>query len=545
MNETLQFSRLDTAFSHFLSQRTSLNKDQKVDFEALISKLSSHQSQGHNCIIINQTERALVLDSGLIKENNQSPLVLENDRLYLHRYWFYENRLAHQIINRLSLQITDNKISYFVNQYFKQENNETDWQKEAAIKAVSQTFSIITGGPGTGKTTTVVKILAILLELAHTTKTPLQIALAAPTGKAAKRLEESINTSKKALPSSDSIKQNIPSTATTLHRLLETNHSSPYFKHNSQHPLIHDVIIIDEASMIDLALMSKLVDSLKPDARFILLGDKDQLASVESGAVLSDLTTALPDQTIELKKSYRFQGEIKKLADAVNNQLPEIAWGILNKGQQVSLLEDGLIDYAVEQYSRYLQKIDNNNEFKTIFSQFNQFQILCATRHGENGIFDINNKIEEKLIQQNKIRTTGQWYIGRPIMVTQNNTETQLYNGDIGIFLQDKNSEKPAVFFLLPGGNVKKILPSRLPAHETVFAMSIHKSQGSEFNECLCILPTTMSPILSKELIYTAITRAKTKIKMYCTYSIFSHTLQNKITRTGGLYEKLIKEKSL
>lgn len=541
-NETLQFSRLDTAFSYFLSQRASLNKNQKKDFKVLISKLSSHQFQGHNCIYLNQIEKSLVLASGLIKENNLSPLVLENNRLYLHRYWFYENRLAQQITNRLSPPTTDKKTSHIVNQYFKQDTNEIDLQKEAATKAVTQSFSIITGGPGTGKTTTVVKILAILLELAHTKNASLHIALAAPTGKAAKRLEESINISKNTLPCPDSIKQKIPSTATTLHRLLGTNHSSPYFKHNSQHPLTHDVVIIDEASMIDLALMGKLIDSLKQDARFILLGDKDQLASVESGAVLSDLTTALPDQTIELKKSHRFQGEIKKLADATNNQLPEKAWDILeNDQQQASLLEENLIDYAVEHYTNYFQKIKNNVKFNEAFSIFNQFQILCATRHGENGVFDINNKIEERLTKQNKIQITGQWYIGRPIMVTQNNTETQLYNGDIGIYLQDTISVKPAIFFLQPDGNVKKILPSRLPAHETVFAMSIHKSQGSEFDECLCVLPNTMNPILSKELIYTAITRAKTKIKMHCTYSIFSQALQNKVVRTGGLFEKLTK----
>lgn len=540
MNEIVQPSRLDTAFSHFLSQRTSFNKAQKKDFEALISKLSSYQSQGHNCIYITQAEQSLVLASKLIKDSALSPLVLENNRLYLQRYWFYENRLAQQIKDLLSAPVKEEVTPHLLSQHFNHDTEEIDWQKEAIKKAVSQSFSMITGGPGTGKTTTVVKILAILLEQAHEQNTSLHIALAAPTGKAAKRLEESITLSKKTLSCPDVIKQKIPIVASTLHRLLGANHSSPYFKHNSQHPLPHDVLIIDEASMIDLALMSKLVDALKPKARLILLGDKDQLTSVESGAVLNDLTAALPDQTIELKKSHRFQGEIKKLADAVSEQLPEEAWKILEQKQdQVSLLEGNLIDYAVEQYMPFLDEIRGSADFKTIFSAFSQFQILCATRYGENGVIDINKKIEERIIKKIKIRTTGGWYSGRPIMVTQNNRETQLYNGDIGIYLQDKDSGKSAIFFLQPEGNIKEILPSRLPAHETVFAMSIHKSQGSEFDECLCILPNTMSPVLSKELIYTAITRAKTKITLHCSYPIFSQTIQKKIVRTGGLFEKL------
>lgn len=544
MNDDTQPSRLDTAFAYFLSRRSPISKSKKKDLESLISKLSLHQSLGHNCIYLNQTEHSLVLASGLLaKPDNLLPLVIENNRLYLHRYWFYENRLAEQIKRLLATSVNDKSTPTPIKKYFSHSEN-SDWQKKAVNQAISQFFTIISGGPGTGKTTTIVKIIAILLELAETKGQTLHIALAAPTGKAAKRLQESISSSKKDLPCSDSIKHKIPTITTTIHRLLGANHTSPYFKHNSQHLLTFDVVIIDEASMIDLALMSKLVDSLKPGTKFILLGDKDQLTSVESGAVLGDLSAALPRQTVELKKSHRFTGEIKALADAVNGQFVEEAWNILNNDQkQVSLLEENLVNYAIKHYTTYLESVENNADFNTIFTLFNQFQILCATRYGENGVVETNSIIEERLIQKYKIRTSGQWYLGRPIMVTENNPETHLYNGDIGICLLDKEQENLTIFFPLPNGSTKKVLPNRLPEHETVFAMTIHKSQGSEFNECLCVLPNTMNPVLSKELIYTAITRAKTKLKIHCTYSIFSQTIENKINRTGGLFEKLTNKK--
>ncbi len=254
------------------------------------------------------------------------PLVVEQDRLYLHRYWFYENRLAMQIKAMAKVSHSVENLDAMLDRYFEPVVGETDDQREAAKMAVKQAFSIITGGPGTGKTTTVVKILAVLQELADE---PLHIALAAPTGKAAMRLQESIGFNKAALPCSEAVKKHIPETVTTLHRLLGAKPPSPYFRHNADKPLPHDLVVVDEASMVDLALMSKLLDALKPGARLILLGDKDQLASVESGAVLADLTAALPEHTLELKKSRRFDENIKKLAEAVNLQQDEVAWQVL------------------------------------------------------------------------------------------------------------------------------------------------------------------------------------------------------------------------
>ncbi len=371
MNNPPQISRLDSASSKFLFQHSMLEKDKKKEFQCLISKLSSHLAQGHNCIYINQAEQFLAQSSGLVTKNhsNPLPLIVENDRLYFFRYWFYENRLANQIKELLSPISTETGLSTLLNSYFTQYSDEIDWQKYAAKKAITHSFSIITGGPGTGKTTTIVKILAILLEIAETKELSLLIAIAAPTGKAAKRLQESINLSKKTLTCSEAIKKRIAITPTTVHRLLGSNHLTPYFKHNAKHPLIYDIIIVDEASMIDLALMSKLVDSLKPKSKFILLGDKDQLASVESGTVLSDLTNALPEHTVELKKSFRFQGEIKEFSNVVNSQLPKIAWNILkNSHHQISLLDEkNQTNFVVEQYIPYLEQIKKIVSLKKFF----------------------------------------------------------------------------------------------------------------------------------------------------------------------------------
>ena len=319
MDPDFQYSRLNKAFARFLAKRVALNKKQKNDFEILCTRLSFQQEQGHSCIYVNARERGLIVASGLASEDNLMPLVLEQNRLYLQRYWFYENRLAQQVRDLVNCTFSYKNIELVLDRYFIETKDGADWQKEAAKIAVTQGFSVITGGPGTGKTSTVIKILAVLQELACNENTSLQIALAAPTGKAAMRLQQSINESKNTLPCSESIKQKIPETASTLHRLLGSRFPSHYFKHNAKQPLIYDLVVVDEASMVDLALMSKLVDALKPNSKLILLGDKDQLASVESGSVLADLIAALPKQTVELKKSYRFQGNIKNFADAVKH----------------------------------------------------------------------------------------------------------------------------------------------------------------------------------------------------------------------------------
>ena len=541
-NEEEIFSRLDIAFARFLSQRTTLAANKKQALEILLATLSQKQHQGHSCIEINETDKNLLLASGLASEDlaqsQAYPLIMEQNRLYLQRYWFYEDRLAKQIKQLAHIPKPVENLDSLLDRYFGACVTETDWQREAAKIAAQQAFCIITGGPGTGKTTTVCKILAVLQELADE---PLLIALAAPTGKAAMRLQEAIAVNIDGLDCPDTIKEQIPHTAITLHRLLGTKPPSPYFHHDATNPLIFDLVVVDEASMVDLALMSKLVDALKPGARLILLGDKDQLASVESGAVLADLIAALPDNTVELRQSYRFDDGIKKLADAVNQRHHEAAWSILSAGNETAgkLEQKHLVPYVLEQRENYVRLVKAGAEFTDVYRAFSRFQVVCSNRHGKNGALAINDAVEQGLFGQRTLGSPILWYPGRPVMVMQNNPALHLYNGDIGICLSDKDQNGNfMVFFQRPDGTIKKYLPARMPTCETAFAMTIHKSQGSEFDEALIVLPETINPVLSKELLYTAITRAKKKIKLVAEESVFAATINRKMERVTGLANK-------
>jgi exodeoxyribonuclease V alpha subunit len=541
-SESLPFSRLDSAFARFLKERATLENSQKLAFETIVLTLSYQHNQGHSCIILDEEEKALVSASGLAtcspaEDSTLLPLVLEQNRLYLQRYWSYENRLTQQIKAIAEHHRMVANLDEQLAGYFDTPANEIDLQREAARMAVQQSFTIITGGPGTGKTTTVVKILAVLQELAQE---PLHIALAAPTGKAAMRLQESIGFNKIKLSCSADIKALIPENVSTLHRLLGAKLASPYFRHHADNPLIYDLVVVDEASMVDLALMSKLLDALKPSARLILLGDKDQLASVESGAVLADLTQALPTHTVELQTAHRFDDNIKQLAIAVNQQDADLAWRLLNSNNEnICLLESDLITYIAAQQADYLRLIQQNKPFTDIYQAFNRFQVLCSNREGKNSVADINDRVVQKLAQQGRIQVAGLWYIGRPVLVTQNNPALHLYNGDIGLCLPDKTqNNRLMVFFQRPDGSVKSYLPSRLAQCETVFAMTIHKSQGSEFEEVLIVLPDTINPVLTKELLYTAITRAKKTVKLVADKIVFIACIQQKVARVTGLVDK-------
>lgn len=537
----LPTNRLDAAFARFLSQRSLLLKaTDKAALGKLLLRLSAEQNQGHNCIAITDQEHTLLLASGVADGSGQLPLVVEPGRLYLQRYWQYEHHLATRLRGMLvqSPTVADEDLSPLLARYFPNAATTLDWQCEAAKSAVRQRFCLITGGPGTGKTTTVVKILAVLQELAAQ---PLLIALAAPTGKAAMRLQEAIGARKADLPCPDTVKHRIPDTVTTLHRLLGAQPPSPYFRHHAGQPLIYDLVVVDEASMVDLALMAKLVAALKPSARLILLGDKDQLASVESGAVLADLGQSLPAQTVELKVAHRFGGAIKALADAVNRQDCQAVIGLLQQGDAACRWLDGdWAGHAAQQHGEYLRLWREGAEFFDIFQQFSAFQVLCANRQGSGGVADANARISQALAGQGWLQPTGAWYPGRPVLVLQNQPAMQLYNGDIGLCLPDQALRgKLMVFFQRPDGSVKKYLPARLPPCETAFALTVHKSQGSEFAEVLILLPDTVNPVLTKELLYTALTRAKTRLSLVASAEVLGYTVAQKVARVTGLGAKL------
>ena len=554
-SDRLDFSRLDYAIAKFLMERSHFRLDeqqhQRNRLGHIIRQLSASLSMGHSCLFITPADQQIVQESGLLSGSN-TPLVLEDNRLYLQRYWHYETRLAKQLSERVkkTSQPFDN-IDSIMEKYFQNTDlkaDETDWQRRAAKQVTQQSFSIITGGPGTGKTTTILKILAILQELQlaqSSAQSPrsLTMALAAPTGKAAMRLQESMGAGKKHLHCSEEVKRLLPDAVTTIHRLLGAKPASPYFRHNQENPLVHDLVVIDEASMVDLALMSKLVDALKPDARLILLGDKDQLASVESGAILGDLSRALPSHTTELKKSWRFKKQIKNLASAINQQQRDRAWELLisDENPDTSLLNTSLLPHILTPLKSFFDAVNKNQSIEAVFSAYNQFQVLCANRKGKFGVEGINHRIEQSL-QKQGVNTLALWYHGKPVIITRNDPASELFNGDIGICLYENGGINPHelfIYFQLADGKIKRLLPTRLPQHETAYALTIHKSQGSEFDHVLVVLPDTPNPVLSKELIYTAITRAKQKVEIYSNQEVFNFALDHKVERQSGLSVKI------
>jgi len=537
------YSLLDRALSMFLLERSKLDTEDRRQLQGILLRLSSQLSAGDSCIAVDSDALALLERSGLTTINGDdvaAPLVVEKGRLYLYRYWSYETRLAEQIKRFISsLEHIDESL---LSRYFEDLDSESiNWQRAAAALALSSRFTIITGGPGTGKTTTVVKIVAMLLEQANSESRPLNIALAAPTGKAAMRLQQSIMGSREQLPCDENIRQLIPSKVVTLHRLLGPKRHSPYFHHRVDNPLPYDLVIVDEASMVDLALMSKLVDALKPDSKLILLGDRNQLASVESGAVLADLIDALPERSVELKQSFRFDENIKAMAEGVNEQRAAVLWQALNEGRyaNVALLSSEAAARVVAQSQSYWRLVQDNATLAEVIATYGQFQCLATNRIGPLGVIDINEAVEHLLADKGLIERDdiNGWYRGRPIIVTRNIPELELFNGDIGITLNDPEGILRVYFEAEEG--TRDFIPSRIAHCETAYAMTVHKSQGSEFDEVLIVFPEVMNPVLTKELIYTAITRARKGVEIAVIENIWLASVQQKIERHSGLVDKL------
>lgn len=536
----------------YLSQQLAEYISPEPVIQAIVEGLSEKLAQGHTC------KRLTAEEKNTLANCSSDALVIEGDLLYLKRYADYEQQLAQNLLRLAGESSTT--LSESLDQYFTDTH-----QKAAAELALSKQLAIITGGPGTGKTTTVVKILALLLNA----QPSLRIALAAPTGKAAARLSESIANSlnNKAVMQgfSAEIIEKIPTQAKTLHRLLGARPLSAEFQRNQANPLLEEVIVVDEASMIDLAMMSKLVESLKPSAKLILLGDKDQLASVESGSVLADCYQSLEHNRVELKQPHRFKGPIKDLATAVNTAVN--AENAVERTQNIAQVlalfpqstEDGSIEwkqdlkdiqYLISQNMKvYLDVVNNIKQKEDItkcFEQFNAFQMLCAMREGKTGVEAMNYLAEKSFVGQEK---QGLWYAGRPVMITRNDSNTGLSNGDIGLCLpspKPEDNHKLRVFFQ-QGQGMQDFLPARLPSHETAFAITIHKSQGSEFAHVMIVLPDTDEPksqggagLLSKALLYTAITRAKKKVSLFSSEATLKKTIAHKVERESGLAQRLM-----
>jgi exodeoxyribonuclease V alpha subunit len=359
------------------------------------------------------------------------------------------------------------------------------------------------------------------------------------------RLQQSITSAIDTLPCEPYVQLLIPTKVFTIHRLLGAKRHSPYFHHRGDNPLPYDLVVVDEASMVDLALMSKLVDALKKGAKLILLGDRNQLASVESGAVLADLIEALPAQTAELRDSFRFDADIKTVADGVNMQQGAVLWQALKQGSypSVTVRDTAVIERVVARSQEYWQLIRQQAPFGDIIAAFGRFQCLATNRVGPLGVLEINRRVEGQMAEAALLDSDaiGGWYCGRPIIVTRNIPELGLFNGDIGITLTGPDGTLRVYFEGdSAAAGVRDFIPSRLPHCETAWAMTVHKSQGSEFDAVLIIFPNVINPVLTKELIYTAITRARKTVELAVTEEVWLATVGQCIARHSGLVARLL-----
>jgi len=617
----LPLTALDRAFAGFLNE-SQASRDPRHGW---LAALTSHQfGRGHACL-----DLALLASTGVQllgwdaklqsllpadlaqaagslpwAQGDASPLVLDGQRLYLRRNWLAEQHIRASIAARLAqpcavlpglkpaldrlfgtpsfaeprrsdLRSPDRLNSASVDDV-KQHNvpPSPDWQKVACAVAARGRFTLITGGPGTGKTTTVVRLLALLQSQSAQ---PLRTALAAPTGKAAARLGESIAQALQQLPVS--MQAHIPTQAQTLHKLLQVRSG---LRSSAPPALALDVVVVDEASMVDLALMARLLAAVPVSARLILLGDKDQLASVEAGAVMGQLcdgaaaggyspatvrwvaeaagqdisawagaSGALAQQTVMLRHSHRFAADsvIGQWASAVNagdraavaalwdTAPPWAAEGLVSVTRLrvghigamalSALVRHGWADWlAALTPARDAQAVD-------LLRLFGRFQVLCALRDGPWGVRVLNQQIAHML----GFAAEG-WYAGRPVMVTRNDYNLGLMNGDVGLCLDTERGLRVAFAQADAAGqaSVRWVLPSRLDAVETVFAMTVHKSQGSEFDHVALVLPDRAAPVLTRELLYTGITRAKQRLTLVAPQAgVLRQAVVQKVWRSGGL----------
>ena len=611
----MPFTALDLAFARYLQQAQPSEDERHVWLAALVS----HQfGRGHACLDLDllrqngvqalawearfqddlPTDLAQAADSLPWVFGDASPLVLDGPRLYLRRNWLAEQHIRTSILARLHQPCAlPHTLAQALDSLFDRPPVTTDpsdpqaaaaaaaftpdWQKVACALAARGRLTLITGGPGTGKTTTVVRLLALLQS--QSTR-PLRIALAAPTGKAAARLGESIAQAVRKLPAA--MQAHIPTQAQTLHKLLQVRAA---VQATPAPELALDLVVVDEASMIDLELMARLMAAVPLSASLILLGDKDQLASVEAGAVMGQLCegaqaggysldtvqwirhatgqnvsawqgmgSALAQQTVMLRHSHRFAAGsvIGQWARAVNaGERDTVAnlwestpvWCADQTASVTRLQPSSATEASVAalvragwqgawtrlQALRADAAVCNDEQALALLQSLSRFQVLCALRGGPWGVLALNRAIARSL----DFPPDG-WYVGRPVMVTRNDYNLGLMNGDVGLCLPTARGLRVA--FALAGQDggmgVRWVLPSRLDALETVFAMTVHKSQGSEFEHVALVLPDRAAPVLTRELLYTGITRAKTHLTLVVPQAgVLRQAVATRILRSGGL----------
>ncbi len=560
--------------------------------------LSKKMEEGHICIDIKNVDEAdldelysfskkSIEKDPLVSNGSEiKPLILSNNLLYFQRYYHYET----MILERIKLFLEEEKEVKNQNQEWLIKNREfiqslfssvksegINWQQVAAIISVLNQFTIITGGPGTGKTTTVAQILYILFSV----NASLKVALAAPTGKAATRMAESLkNAASNQQYASNMGGENFNDLEpTTIHRLLGSRKKSIYFKHNKSNPVNYDVVIIDESSMLDVALFAKLLDAIGPQTKLILLGDKDQLASVEAGSLFGDLCIAqkqlnifsketvtfinsfsedeaqhlsknnigtsyhpLFGHIVQLQKSYRFSDDtgIGKFSRAITNDDSNVIKSFFKNGDPQVIIDRDYSDKVFKNFISGYEAFIKEKDISLALKKLNDLKVLCAIREGEQGLYALNKKIELYLQQKRLINSTVGFYENRPVMMTENNYELGLFNGDVGLVRPNNNNELRIWFD--QKGELKPVLPSSVSGVETVFAMTIHKSQGSEFEKVLVILPEKKEiKIITRELLYTAVTRAKKQVIIQASEEVILIASAQSVKRGSGIVERFTK----
>jgi exodeoxyribonuclease V alpha subunit len=457
-------------------------------------------------------------------------LRVDGDLLYLDRYWLEEQQVCGDVLRMVSAK--PKQISRDLDRLFPKGFEE---QRSAAEVALSQGLTVLTGGPGTGKTTTVARLLALLAEGSR-----LRIALAAPTGKAAARLQEAVQLEVARLEPAD--REALAGLqATTLHRLLGSRpDTSARFRHNRGNRLPHDVIVVDEASMASLTMVARLLEAVRPDARLILVGDPDQLPSVEAGAVLADLVDGLGEKRIAaLKTSHRFGESIGELASAIRSGGADSAIEVLRTGgehiewietdQPAQHLRKALLPHALR--LREAAILGNAEEALRTLADH---RLLCAHRRGPFGVRYWNRQVEQWLVEETGEPIWSAWYVGRPVLVTANDYGLQLYNGDTGVTVVRDG----ALRAVIAGSGRHDFATSRLSDVDTMHAMTIHKSQGSQGEEVTVLLPPDDSRLLSRELLYTGVTRAKSHIRLIGPETSVRAAIARRVVRASGLVRR-------
>lgn len=492
----------------------------------------------------------VLLDSSLIGSPGElTPLIVDEQNLYLHKYWSYEKELADWLSNKAQKKNTlERSVIDHIDELFENDG-KINWQRIAVKLALIKDLIIISGGPGTGKTFSVSKILKLLSEASSET---LSVALAAPTGKAAQRLNDSL--------SDQDHEAEIPE-AMTLHKLLGARGDTGSFRFNSVNKLPHDVVIVDEASMLDITMWINMIRALKDDSKLILLGDKNQLASVEAGSILGDicfnsensfsdpiknalneavdLSIGVPDINdciVHLTKSYRFDDNsgIKRLADAINTGDHELVLELLTS----------------EEYPEIRYREGNSEDMKFMIQEFvvNPFQntgtkadsqthqILCALRKGPFGVEHINEISERELKRTLRIPSSQTWFPGRPVIITKNNPVLNIRNGETG-FASEQEENSYQIRF--DNAQTPAISVSRLQDFEPAYAITVHKSQGSEYENVAVLLSNAQNRVFTKELLYTSVTRARQNLLVISSDNIIKSTVQGNIKRNSGLRSKI------